>query len=88
MKQGTLNILKSAKMLLDSNSISKDVVLVFDEMNLQKREEYAGGKLVGADTDGNLYKGSYHVFHDCRITRKCTLRSESYTWNRSNRRMD
>ena len=55
MKQGNLNILKSAKMLLDFNSISKDVVLMFDEMYLQKREEYAG-ELVGADTDGNLYK--------------------------------
>ena len=44
-------------MLLDSNSISKDVVLMFDEIYLQKREEYAGGELVGADTDGNLYKG-------------------------------
>ena len=59
MKQGNLNILKSAKMLLDSNSISKDVVLMFDEMYLQKRDEYAGGELVGADadTDGNLYEG-------------------------------
>ena len=57
MKQGNLKILKSAKMLLDFNSISKDVVLMFDEMYLQKREEYAGGELVGADTDGNLYKG-------------------------------
>ena len=57
MKQGNLNILKSAKMLLDSTSISKHVVLMFDETYLQKREEYAGGELVGADTDGNLYKG-------------------------------
>ena len=57
MNQGNLNILKFAKMLLDSNSISKDVVLMFDQMYLQKREEYAGGELVGADTDGNLYKG-------------------------------
>ena len=57
MKQGNLNILKSAKMLLDSKSISKDVILMFDEMYLHKREEYAGGKLVGADADGNLYEG-------------------------------
>ena len=57
MKQGNLNIFKSAKMLLDSNSISKHVVLMFDEMYLQKREEYAGGELVGADTAGNLYEG-------------------------------
>ena len=57
MKEGNLNIFKSAKILLDSNSISKDVVLMFGEMYLQKREEYAGGELVGADTDGNLYEG-------------------------------
>ena len=29
---------------------------MFDEMYLQKREEYAGGKLIGADTVGNLFK--------------------------------
>ena len=29
-------------MLLESNSISKDVILMFDEMYLQKREEVNG----------------------------------------------
>ena len=38
-------------MLLDSNAIAKDVILMFDEMYLQKHKEYAGGKLIGADTD-------------------------------------
>ena len=44
------------KMLLDSNFISKDVILMFDKMYLQNREEYTGGKIIGADSDGSLYK--------------------------------
>ena len=44
--------------MLDSNSSSKDIILMFDEMCLQKREEYAGGELLtGTDHDDNLYKG-------------------------------
>ena len=30
---------------------------MFDEMFLQKCEEFAGGEVVGADEDGELYKG-------------------------------
>ena len=30
---------------------------MFDEMYLQKQDEYTGGELAGADPDGNPYKG-------------------------------
>ena len=30
-----------------------------DEMYLQKKVQYSGGDYVGADSDGNLYKGIF-----------------------------
>ena len=32
-------------------------MLLFDEMYLQKCEEYVGGETVGTDVDAELYKG-------------------------------
>ena len=55
--QRSVDIFKSAKRMLDSKSISKDNILMFGEMYLQKRDEYAGGELTGADPDDNPYKG-------------------------------
>ena len=37
--------------------ISKDVVLMFDEMYLQKCEEYYSGERIGANENNDLYKG-------------------------------
>ena len=37
--------------------ISEDVVLMFDEMYLQKCEEYCGGEIIGANENNELYKG-------------------------------
>ena len=33
------------------------MVLMFDEMFLQKCQEYCGGELIGADENNELYKG-------------------------------
>ena len=41
----------------NEGKISEDVCLLFDEMYLQKCEEYFGGDLIGCGEDGNLYKG-------------------------------
>ena len=46
----------SLKALKENGNISGDVILLFDEMYLQKCEEYVGGKTVGTDEDGKLYK--------------------------------
>ena len=48
---------KVAKMLLDEGSISQDVVLMVDEMHLQKATQFHGGQYVGADNDGELFSG-------------------------------
>ena len=68
--QGSVDIFKLAKRRLDSNCSSKDIILMFDEVCLQKREEYAGGELLtGTDPDGNLYKGIMCFM----IEKKCAI---------------
>ena len=52
-----LDAVKCAKSLKSQGLISKDVVLVFDEMYLQKCEEYGGGEINGANENNELYKG-------------------------------
>ena len=49
--------MKSIKILLDDRKISKDIVLLLDEIYLQKEEQYHDGKLIGKDLDGKHYKG-------------------------------
>ena len=49
--------IKVVKVLLDQGKIGEDVVLLLDEMYLQKDVQYQGGKLVCVDSEGNLFKG-------------------------------
>ena len=49
--------MKVAKVLLEQGKIGTDVVLLLDEVYLQKHSQYQNGKLVGADNEGNLNKG-------------------------------
>ena len=57
LTSGKIDALSSAKLLKSSGKISEDVILMFDEIYLQKCEEYEGGETTGADFSGNLYKG-------------------------------
>ena len=54
---GQLDSIISAKLLEDSGRISSDVILMFDEIYLQKCEEFSGGEIIGADETCDLYKG-------------------------------
>ena len=56
LTHGSLDTVKAAKLLQQSGSISQDVILMFDEMYLQKSQEYVGGELCGANENGMLYK--------------------------------
>ena len=47
IKEGNIDALKAAKLLLENSSISKDIVVLFDEMYLQKCVEYCGGEFFG-----------------------------------------
>ena len=49
--------MKAAKLLLDNEKIDKDIVLLLDEIYIEKGEQYQEGKLIGKDADGNLCKG-------------------------------
>ena len=55
-KEG-VDSLKALKLLCEGGKISKDCVMMVDEMYLQKSTQYQSGEYVGADSEGNLYKG-------------------------------
>ena len=57
IQRGGVDALKAIKRLREAGEISSDVVLMVDEMYLQKGTQYQGGEYVGADEDKNLYKG-------------------------------
>ena len=57
LKSGSLDILKAAKILREKGSITDDIVLISDEMYIKKSVQYAGGRYIGTDETGNLYKG-------------------------------
>ena len=55
--EGKLDAVKCATTLKSQGAISEDIVLMFDEMYLQKCEEYSGGEIIGANENNELYKG-------------------------------
>ena len=57
LSQGGLEPLKAVKVLLNERKIDKDIVLLTDEMYLQKELQFQQGKLIGCDEYGNLFKG-------------------------------
>ena len=57
LKSGSMDVIKAAKMLKDKGAISKAIILMVDEMHLQKCIQYAGGQYIGADSNENFYKG-------------------------------
>ena len=57
IQAGGVDAIKAIKTLRERGEISSDIVLMVDEMYLQKATQYQGGVYVGADESGNLYKG-------------------------------
>ena len=57
IRSGTIDAIKCAQTLRNEGKISSDVCLMFDEMYLQKCEEYFAGDLVGCNCEGELCKG-------------------------------
>ena len=55
--EGGIDAVKALQKLKEKGKISKDVVLIFDEMFLQKCEELYAGNLIGANDKNELYKG-------------------------------
>jgi hypothetical protein len=57
LQKGGVDSVKAAKILNEKGEISKDIVLMADEMYLQKSSQYYAGNYVGANEEGDLYKG-------------------------------
>ena len=57
IQQGGVDAMKALNLLREKGKISNDLVMNVDEMYLQKSTQYQGGEYVGADQEGNLYKG-------------------------------
>ena len=55
--QGGVEPLKGVKLLLNERKIGKDMVLLTDEMYLQKEMQLQQGKLIGCDDNSNFFKG-------------------------------
>ena len=68
--EGQLNIVKCPKSLKSQRVISEDIVFMFDEIYLQKCEEYCGGQIIGANENNEL---RITRIYDHRIKRKCPL---------------
>ena len=54
---GGVDSVKAAKLLLEKKEISTDIILIADEMYLQKEEQFHALQRVGANEEGELYKG-------------------------------
>ena len=54
ISSGTIDAVKCTQTLRNEGKISSDVYLMFDEMYLQKCEEYFAGDLVGCNSEGIL----------------------------------
>ena len=67
--EGQLDPVKCPKSLKSQGVISEDI-LMFDEMYLQKCEEYCGGQIIGANENNEL---RITRIYDHRIKRKCPL---------------
>ena len=56
ISKGKIDAIKCAQALKKDGKISEDICLLFDEMYLQKYEEYFGGELIGSDENGEFIK--------------------------------
>ena len=56
ISKGKISSIKYTIALKKDGKISEDICLLFDEMYLQKCEEYTGDELTGSDENGELYK--------------------------------
>ena len=62
LRSNKVAFLKAARLLKEQNKILTVVVLLVEEMYLQKCEQYAEGEYVSADLHGNLYNLFRHKF--------------------------
>ena len=54
LRKGNTDSMKAVKLLLYTGQISRDVIMMVDEMYLQKYVQYIDGDYLGSDDEGNL----------------------------------
>ena len=57
IQQAGVSSIKALKILRENSKMPNNYILMVDEMYLEKATQYHGGEYVGADDEGNLYKG-------------------------------
>ena len=57
LSSGDIDSVKAIKLLQEEGKISKDCVLMLDEMYLQKEADYHSGSMTGQDEAGKFYNG-------------------------------
>ena len=65
LSKGGIEPLKACKLLLEEGKMDKDVILSLDEIFLQKDAQYSDGRTIGANADGNLFKGVMTFMINC-----------------------
>ena len=56
LRKGNIDSMKALKLLLETGRIAKNVIMLVDEMYLQKCFQYIGEDYLGSDDEGNLVK--------------------------------
>ena len=57
LSSGDIDSMKAAVLLKNEGILSEDIILMLDEMYLQKSNEYNAGNQIGADSEAELYRG-------------------------------
>ena len=52
---GTIDTVKCVNPLCIEGNISEDVCMIFDEMHLQKSQQYFEGEMIDCDDEGELH---------------------------------
>ena len=66
LRKGKVDAIKAVKSLKEKDATSNDVILMADDMYLQKSAYYSGGEYIEVDSSGNAYKGIM-VFMICGL---------------------
>ena len=58
LRKGNIDYMKAVKLLLETGQISKDIIMMVDEMYLQKCIQYIGG-----DLNNNPFYEVFYFYH-------------------------
>ena len=56
LEGGEIDSMKALKLLHENGGLSRDLIIFFDEMYLQKCAEYSGGNVIGMSEENEYYK--------------------------------